>query len=85
VSPKTLLRFRKQVSTPSQEERGKLELLVHIAELVDETFPTRERGFAWLNRQKKFLQGQRPIDMLRRGDPIPTFNALVDLYTGVFL
>ena len=85
VSPRTLLRFREQESAPRTEARGKLELLAHIADLIDETFPTREGGFAWLNRPKKFLQGQRPIDMLRRGDPIPTFNALVDLYTGVFL
>lgn len=85
VSPRTLLRFRKNESTPPTEARGKLELLAHIADLTDESFTTRERGFAWLNRPKKNLKGQRPIDMLRRSDPIPVFQMLVDWYTGVFL
>jgi len=85
VSPRTLLRFRKEEATPPTEARGKLELLAHIADLTDGNFPTRDHGFLWLNRPKKFLQGQRPMDMLRHSDPIPIFHALVDLYTGVFL
>jgi len=85
VSPRTLLRFRQQESTPPIEARGKLELLATIADLIDEVFPKRKGGFAWLNRPKKYLKGQCPIDVLRRGDLIPIFRELVNLSLGVFL
>jgi len=85
VSSRTLLRFRLQESTPPIEARGKLELLATIADLIDEVFTTRKGGFAWLNRPKKYLKGQCPIDVLRRGDLIPIFQELVNLSLGVFL
>jgi len=85
VNPRTLLRYRKQESTPSPEARAKLEALAHIADLIDVEFTTREGGLLWLKTKVKAFQYQRPIDMLRRGELDPVLTALTNMYTGAFL
>lgn len=85
VSPRTLLRYRKEQSTPSLDARGNLELLAQIADLINVEFTTREGGLEWLDTKVKAFQYQRPIDMLRRGELDPVLTALTNMYTGAFL
>jgi transcriptional regulator with XRE-family HTH domain len=85
VSPRTLLRYRKEQSAPSSDARGKLELLAQIADLIDVEFTTWEGGLEWLDTKVKAFQYQRPIDMLRRGELDPVLTALTNMYTGAFL
>jgi transcriptional regulator with XRE-family HTH domain len=85
VSPRTLLRYRKQESAPSPEARAKLETFAHISDLIDVEFTTREGGLGWLKTKVKAFQYQRPIDMLQRGELDPILTALANMYTGTFL
>lgn len=65
VSPKTLARWQKngETLTPQQTDR-----LAHVEAILlhgDQVFRTRERVMEWMHGKVFFLQGRRPIDVIK--------------------
>ena len=85
VDRRTLLRYRKEMSTPLPKARGRMERLREISHLLDELFKTPEAGQAWLHGAVPMLRGRRPIDLIRRGELDDVLSVLAGLYSGAFV
>jgi putative toxin-antitoxin system antitoxin component (TIGR02293 family) len=85
IDRRTLLRYRKENSTPSPKVRQRMEQLREISHLLDEVFETEEAGLVWLHTPLPALRGHRPIDQMRRGDIDGVLPILAGLCSGAFV
>ena len=67
VDIRTLLEYRKGESVPTKD-RERMEMIGQICHLLDEVFAGREAQLEWLYLPVPLLQGNRPIDLMRRGE-----------------
>ena len=82
IDRRTLLRYRKSMSTPVPDVRDRLEALRQISYLIDKLFVDRNEGLAWLYEAVPLLQGRRPIDLMRKGELNEILSILAGLYSG---
>lgn len=82
VDRRTLLRYRKEMNTPSPKVRDRLEALRQISHLLDLIYVNREDGLTWLYTPVPLLQGCRPIDLMRRGELDEVLSVLAGFYSG---
>ena len=85
VDRRTLIRYRKERSTPSPSVRERMDRLREISHLLDELFETSEAGRVWLYRAVPILGGHRQIDLMRRGELDDVLSVLAGLYSGAFI
>ena len=85
VDRRTLLRYRKEISTPLPGVRERMERLREISQLLDDLFDTPETRTAWLHGSVPMLRGRRPIDLMRQGELDDILSVLADLYSGTFV
>jgi transcriptional regulator with XRE-family HTH domain len=66
---------------PSGAKRDRLLEVHYLVGLLREVY-TREGAEIWLHGRKRSLDGERPIDLLRRGDFPTVLHAVERLRTG---
>ena len=84
VDRRTILRYRRELSAPSEEVRERIQALRDLIYLLDEVFPTREAAQDWLYSPVPSLRARRPIDLLRAGSLDEVASELAGLDSGVF-
>lgn len=85
VDRRTLLRYRKEMNTPSPKVRDRLEALRQISHLLNLIYVNREDGLTWLYTPVPLLQGRRPIDLMRRGELDEVLSVLAGFYSGAHI
>ncbi len=85
VDRHTLLRYRKETSTPLPRVRKRMERLREISQLLDEVFGTPEARTAWLHGSVPMLRGRRPIDLMGQGELDDVLSVLAGLHSGTFI
>jgi len=84
VDRRTILRYRKETSAPSEQVRKRIQALRDLNYLLDQVFPTREAAQDWLYSPVPSLRARRPIDLLRSGNLEDVVSELAGLDGGVF-
>jgi putative toxin-antitoxin system antitoxin component (TIGR02293 family) len=84
VDRRTILRYRKETSAPSEQVRKRIQALRDLNYLLDQVFPTREAAQDWLYSPVPSLRARRPIDLLRSGNLEEVVSELAGLDGGVF-
>lgn len=82
VDRRTLFRYRKKLSVPSQRVRVRLEKMREIGYLLDELFEEREEAMEWLYSPVPMLRGRRPVDLVRAGELEDVVSVLAGLHSG---
>ena len=82
VDRRTLFRYRKKLTVPSQRVRARLEKMREIDHLLDELFEGREGALEWLYSPVPVLRGRRPVDLVRDGELDEVLSVLAGLYAG---
>lgn len=85
VTRRMLLRYRKEMNTPSPKVRDRLEALRQISHLLDLIYVNREDGLTWLYTPVPLLQGRRPIDLIRKGELDEVLSVLAGFYSGAHI
>ena len=85
VTRRMLLRYRKELNTPSPKVRDRLEALRQISYLLDDVFESRDDGLTWLYTPVPLLKGRRPIDLMRKGELDEVLSILAGHYSGAFV
>ena len=84
VDRRTILRYRKEATAPSEEVRQRIQALRDLIYLLDQVFPTGEDAKDWLYSPVPSLRARRPIDFLRAGKLEEVVSELAGLDAGVF-
>ncbi|MCX6071371.1 MAG: DUF2384 domain-containing protein [Chloroflexi bacterium] len=84
VDRRTILRYRKETSAPSEHVRKRIQALRDLNDLLDQVFPSREAAQDWLYSPVPSLRARRPIDLLRAGNLEEVVSELAGLDGGVF-
>jgi putative toxin-antitoxin system antitoxin component (TIGR02293 family) len=84
VDRRTILRYRKETSAPSEHVRKRIQALRDLNYLLDQVFPSREAAQDWLYSPVPSLRARRPIDLLRAGNLEEVVSELAGLDGGVF-
>lgn len=82
VDRRTLFRYRKKLTVPSQRVRVRLEKMREIGHLLDELFEERDAALEWLYSPVPVLRGRRPVDLVRDGELDGVLSVLAGLYAG---
>jgi putative toxin-antitoxin system antitoxin component (TIGR02293 family) len=85
VTRRMVLRYRKEKNTPSPKVRDRLEKLRQISHLLEEVFSDRAEALEWLYTPVPFLQGRRPIDLMRKGELEEVLSVLAGHESGAFV
>ncbi|MDA2921127.1 MbcA/ParS/Xre antitoxin family protein [Desulfobacterota bacterium AH_259_B03_O07] len=84
VDRRTLLRYRRNLSVPSEKVRARMGKIREIRHLMEEVFKGSEAQLEWLYSPVPLLRGQRPIDLMRKGKLDEVLSVLAGLYSGSF-
>jgi len=84
VDRRTILRYRREATAPSEEVRQRIQALRDLFYLLDQVFPTGDAAKDWLYSPVPSLRARRPIDLLRAGKLEEVVSELAGLDAGVF-
>jgi uncharacterized protein (DUF2384 family) len=81
VDRRTVLRYRKQTVVPSRRAQARMEKLRDIHRLLEQVFGDRDSQLEWLYGSVPLVRGQRPIDLMRKGELEEVLAILAGLYS----
>jgi uncharacterized protein (DUF2384 family) len=85
IHRRTLFRYRKHENAPSPEVRERLGKLREITQLLSEVFREKDSQLSWLYGSVPLLRGQRPIDLIRRGELDQVISILAGIHSGAYV
>ncbi len=85
ASPRTLDRWKANLTYPQHEARERLARLIVLGDRLKETFRTPEAIRLWLQTENRYLGGFTPADAIHLGRFDRVDAALEALDSGVFL
>ena len=85
ANPRTVERWRADVSFPQREGRERLTKLLTVRTRLYATFATPEAVRDWMRARNRYLGGLTPADAARVGRIDSIENALEALDSGVFV
>jgi uncharacterized protein (DUF2384 family) len=81
IDRRTVLRYRKQTVVPSPRVQARMEKLRDIHHLLEQVFGDHDSQLEWLYGSVPLVRGQRPIDLLRKGELEEVLAILAGLYS----
>lgn len=81
VDRRTILRYRQQRVVPSPRVQARMEKLRDIHHLLEQVFTDRDSQLEWLYGSAPLVRGQRPIDLVRKGELGEVLAILAGLYS----
>lgn len=81
VADRQIRNWMAGTNSPSGKNRDRLLELQYLVGLLREVY-TREGAEIWLHGRKRSLGGQRPIDLLEKGESQPVLDAIERLQAG---
>jgi len=84
VSQRSLYRYKKLENAPSPDVRERLSMLREITQLLNEIFSENDDQLHWLYNTVPLLRGQRPIDLIQKGELEKVISILAGVHSGAF-
>jgi transcriptional regulator with XRE-family HTH domain len=81
VDRRTVLRYRKRTAVPSPRVQARMEKLRDTHHLLELVFVDRDSRLEWLYGSVPLVRGQRPIDLMRKGELDEVLAVLTGLYS----
>jgi transcriptional regulator with XRE-family HTH domain len=81
VDRRTVLRYRKRTVVPSRRAQARMEKLRDIHRLLELVLGDRDSQLEWLYGSAPLVRGQRPIDLMRKGELDEVLAVLTSLYS----
>jgi uncharacterized protein (DUF2384 family) len=85
VNERTLYRYKSAENAPSPAVVDQLSKLREITQLLSEIFTDKNAQFEWLYSAAPVFRGQRPIDMIKKGDLDKVISILSGVQSGTFI
>lgn len=81
--PETLSRWRVGRSEPQPQSRDSLLNLSWLTEQLAELYQPQD-AHIWLFSRHKMLKGERPVDLIQRGEIEPVLKIIAQLKDGAY-
>jgi len=84
TTPETISRWRGGKTEPQPKTRDSLLQLEWLIGELAELYKPQEAHF-WLFSPHKLLNGERPVDLIERGESSPVLQLIAQLKDGAFI
>ena len=83
TTPETISRWRGGKTDPQPKMRDSLLQLEWLATVLSELYPPKE-AHLWLFSPHKLLNGERPVDVIQRGESNRVLQIIAQLKDGAY-